>query len=437
MLCTNHHLGRACGGCVDEFSRVFGSDTCKKYSNIWLITILLYVVLGLVLIFILFLLKLTVALGMINGLIFFCNMMSINEKLFFNTKISEYSFLRMFISLINLDLGIEICFYDGMSQLVKTGLQFVFPVYLWLLMVIIIYMGKHYIHSRSLSFRSAIPILATLILFSYLKILRTIVSVLSIDKVSSSTDDSIHVWLPDPNVNYLTGGHIVLFVMALVFLIIFVIPFVICFVFPRLVLRSKKLSYFSPMLDCFLAPYKHKYRFWFGLRALVLLYLSAMEAIAFSSREALLLSSIAVVGFFAISQAYFHPFKDKLVDAMDLIFMSIFLLLAAVTLYLYPSENGFEKVNIAVTVLGYVGFILFLVVIVYHIYDATKHTQWSMWLTKLFWMKVTKYYNKTNNLLPSMNSVETNFISYSGQSYIESDGTSPYVRFQESLLEQM
>ena len=72
------------------------------------------------------------------------------------------------------------------------------------------------------------------------------------------------------------------------------------------------------MLDCFLAPYKDKYSFWFGLRALVLLYLSAMEAIIFSSREALLLSSIAVVAFFGLLQAYVNPFKSKLVDAVDL-----------------------------------------------------------------------------------------------------------------------
>ena len=116
----------------------------------------------------------------------------------------------------------------------------------------------------------------------------------SFDKVSSSTRDSIHVWLPDPNVEYLTGVHIVLFVIAFLFLLFFILPFVICFIFPRLVLRSKRLSYFFPMLDFFLAPYKHKYRFWFGLHALVLLYLSAMEAVIFSSREALLLSSRGV-----------------------------------------------------------------------------------------------------------------------------------------------
>ena len=52
-------------------------------------------------------------------------------------------------------------------------------------------------------------------------------------------------------------------------------------------------------------------------------------------------------------------------NAVDQAFMGTFLLLAAVVLYLYPNENGFEEVKIAITVLGYVGFVLFLIVIMY------------------------------------------------------------------------
>jgi len=127
-----------CGGCEDDFSRVFGSDTCKKCDNAWLATIVLYAILGIVLVLILFALKFTVTLGMINGLIFFCNVMSINEQLFFNTQISSFSFLRVFISLINLDLGFEICFYDVLhpgvtkvwvQHIIKMQLFFFIPDY--------------------------------------------------------------------------------------------------------------------------------------------------------------------------------------------------------------------------------------------------------------------------------------------------------------------
>ena len=169
ILCTNDHAGRACGDCKDGYSRVFGSDSCKKCNNVWLITILLYAVLGVILIVILFLLKFTVTLGIINGLIFFCNMMSINEKLFFNENISRFSFLRVFISIFNLDLGFEVCFYDGMSQIVKTGLQFVFPVYLWPLMIVIVYLSRWSNRFQRRVSRTSVPVFATLILLSYVK----------------------------------------------------------------------------------------------------------------------------------------------------------------------------------------------------------------------------------------------------------------------------
>ena len=99
------------------------------------------------------------------------------------------------------------------------------------------------------------------------------------------------------------------------------------------------MSHFFPIFDCFFASYKVKYRYWFGLRALLLLYLSGMEAIIFTYREALLLSSIAVVAFYTIVQASFGPFKDKLINFLDLIFMGIFLLLDTVALYIYPSTE--------------------------------------------------------------------------------------------------
>ena len=82
VLCTHHHSGRACSTCVDGFGKTFGSDFCRKCSNIWLVTILLYGVLGIILVLIIHLLKLTVTMGTINGLIFFCNIISINASLF-------------------------------------------------------------------------------------------------------------------------------------------------------------------------------------------------------------------------------------------------------------------------------------------------------------------------------------------------------------------
>ena len=381
ILCDNKHAGRACGACIKGYSKVFGSTSCNQCSNTWLATILLYGLLGVILVLILFVLRLTVTAGSINGVIFFCNVMSINEDLFFNT--TKFSFLRVFISLINLDIGFELCFYDQMNQLAKTGLQFIFPVYLCLLMFIIIFTRRYDFYRKRLSSYSAVPVLATLILLSYSKLLRTTISVFSFMTIHYTTNESdysvgqsIVTWQPDPNIQYFHGWHGVLFIVSLGVVLLILIPFTFASTFPKVILRSKRLSHFFPLLDCFYAPYKDKYRSWLGVRLVVLVYLSGMESVLFSYQEASLLSGVVVVLAFAIVQAYIHPFKNTLVNILDLTFTGIFILLSVITLYLYPSTSGYDKVNIAVYVLVLVAFFFFLVVIAVHVHNAVKHTRW-------------------------------------------------------------
>ena len=369
ILCTNNHAGRGCGGCLDNYSRVFGSDNCKRCSSIWLVTILLYAVLGITLVIFLFMLKFTVTLGAINGLIFFCNVVSINEELFFNVNISRFTFLRIFISTVNLDLGFEICFYDGMSQIVKTGLQFVFPVYLWLLILVIVYLSRFSHRFDTKISNQALPVLATLMFLSYSKVLRTSITVFSYVFIQSSSHGSITAWEPDPTVDYLVKYHIILFCIAALFSLAIILA-TIGFAIPKILLRG--LNYFFPLFDCFFAPYKYNCRYWFGLRLCVLVYLSIMEAAISDNKETVLLSSIMVVGAFAFIQASVFPFKNKFINIMDLIFTGIFLLLSSIVLYFHPNVNGYRKVNIAVNIFGYTSFVLFCVIVLYHIYHATK-----------------------------------------------------------------
>ena len=49
----------------------------------------------------------------------------------------------IFILWLNLDFGIETCFIDGLDGYIQTWLQFVFPVYIWVLVGLII-LVSHY-----------------------------------------------------------------------------------------------------------------------------------------------------------------------------------------------------------------------------------------------------------------------------------------------------
>ena len=79
--------------------------------------------------------------------------------------------LTVFIAWLNLDLGIETCFFHGLDGYWKTWLQFVFPFYIWATILLIIYVSHCSQAVARIFGNNSVPVLATLILLSYAKLL--------------------------------------------------------------------------------------------------------------------------------------------------------------------------------------------------------------------------------------------------------------------------
>ena len=97
-----------------------------------------------------------------------------------------------------------------------------------------------------------------------------------------------------------------------------------------------------------------------------------MESVLFTYQEASLYSNVLAILAFAILQAYIHPFKNVLINILDLTFTGIFIVLSVTSLYLYPSRSGYHEVNIAVNNLGFVAFFFFCLVIMFHVHNAVN-----------------------------------------------------------------
>ena len=120
---------------------------------------------------VLLLLGLTVTAGTLHGLIFYANIVQTNHSIFFPA--GPANVLSVFIAWLNLDLGIETCFYDGMTTYAYAWLQFVFPFYIWFLIGLTI-VASHYSSKLTKIFgNNPVAALATLFLLSYSKILGT------------------------------------------------------------------------------------------------------------------------------------------------------------------------------------------------------------------------------------------------------------------------
>ena len=222
--CSYRRSGVLCGRCQGNLSMTFGTSKCASCSNYFLLLIIVFIIMGVILVVVVIVSNFTVSNGALNVIVLYVNLIRINDTIFFQNS-GVYSYiLSIFVAWLNLDLGIEVCFYNGMDSYVKTWLQFVFPVYLFSLVGGVILAGRYLSWISKLN---AVPVLSTLVLLSYSKILRTVITIFtiaSLETENSLSTDSI-VWLYDGNVGYLGRKHLPMFICGLLVTVMFVIPY--------------------------------------------------------------------------------------------------------------------------------------------------------------------------------------------------------------------
>ena len=97
------------------------------------------------------------------------------------------------------------CFFDGMDNYSKTWLQYAFPLYLWFIVGVLMVVSQR---SSRVAKLNLIPVLSTLFLLSYTKIVRTVVDGLNLRYVTLHCENetsSVFVWYIDPNLPYAQG----------------------------------------------------------------------------------------------------------------------------------------------------------------------------------------------------------------------------------------
>ena len=274
---------------------------------------------GVLLIGFLMWLNLTVSTGTINGLIFYTNIVRINHHIFFPLESRATLVLSMFIAWLNLDLGIETCFYDGLDAYAKTWLQFIFPLYIWLIVILII-VGTHNSTAVSkLIGKNSVAVLATLFLLSYMKILRVVITVFSFTALEYPDGLTKRVWLYDGNLEFLKGKHAGLFVVSLLLLLLLSVPYTLSLVSIQWLQR---VSHFRclcwvHLFDAFTGPYKHKHRYWTGLLLLIRVVYLMISTLNTTNNPAINLLTISMITFvislyFCYMQIYKNVFNTIL-----------------------------------------------------------------------------------------------------------------------------
>ena len=373
--CSFNRSGTLCGSCLPHLSLTLGSSKCVQCTNKFLALLLPFILAGLALVFLLALLNLTVTQGTLNGLILYANIVHSNRAVFFPDGHSSPA--TVFIAWINLDLGIETCFFSGMNAYIKTWLQLVFPVYIWAIVLTIIILSHYYTLAAKLFRRHAVKVLATLFLLSYAKLQRYTISALSFTTLVYPGGHSRALWLPDGNVPYLQGKHIPLFSVAVAILVFLSIPYTLLLLFTPCLQRNsgriflKWVAKMKPLFDAYSAPYKDKYRFWTGF----LLTCLNISFIAFSFNTLgnpaldLLITVLIATLLLTVLLGLHGVYRNWPQDILEASFYVN--LTATATVTLYVSQTNPEKQTIFGTISVAIAFVTFIGIVFYHIW---KHT---------------------------------------------------------------
>ena len=304
------------------------------------------------------------------------NIIQIEHATFFTSN----SFLNVFIAWLNLDFGIESCFYDGYDAYAEMWLQFCFLLYILLIAIIIIVSSHYFSRVSILSSKNAVQVLATLFLLSYTKLLRLAIDVFSPTTISYPDGYVKAVWLYDGNVDFLKSKHIPLFIVTLLLLFVFLVPYTLSLVSIQWLLqvkiRHRKIrrwfKHFKPFFSAYIEPYKANHRYWTGL--LLLARLTMIVMVVFVSKNKLTYSMLSIMILFSVLMVWLYftrwVYKDLVNNCLEAIFLGNLGLTLIIRFFLFCNSYSPQYSTIVTYTSIGITFIIFFGIVIYHAYTV-------------------------------------------------------------------
>ena len=381
--CANNRGGFLCGSCLPHYSLSFGSTRCiscpKNWYGLVIGIILGALIAGLVLVFLILVLNLTVAVGTLNSLIFYANIIYANKSIYFGQ--SQLKFFPTFISWLNLNIGVDVCFFEGMDSYAKVWLELAFPIYIIMLVIVIICISSRSSQfSKLLGKKNPVATLATLILLSYTKLLEAMIVSFSFITLTYPDGTVATKWLLDASVDFNAWKYSALIFIGILVLIIGLF-YTALILFWQLLLRCPRKAFFKftrnqklhSFVEVYHIPYTARHRYWTGLLLLVriIVYLISTFTVSVDPRISLLSTAVIVTSLLLYKTLFMiKVYKNWLHNAIESFTHFNIVTFAMLTWYAFDNagdENeNLEKSTTYISV-G-INFVLFLLVIIFHAY---------------------------------------------------------------------
>ena len=331
-FCLKNRAGALCSQCAKGYSVVFGSNDCIRCSNWWLLTIIVYGIAGPLLVYLLYAFKLSLSTGKINGIIFYAQIISISRVLYLtkdNGPNFYFNVVYGLICLINLtiDFNLPLCLYNGMTELWKSGIGLMFPVYLLTIVIGLIIISRYSVRLSNRIADSSVQVLVTVVHLSYTTLLSSTLDVFTSAYIyTNTTDVPLKVWQKDGTVEYGKGGHLILMIVTGVVVGSILITYLTVLLAGRPLMKIKEVrEYLRPIYEAIHAPYEHNKEFFFSFSIILVAFLYLLSYIFIGNNHPMVGFAIGIpvtVIYFTIA-AFSRPFKEMYINILNVIIFTV------------------------------------------------------------------------------------------------------------------
>ena len=274
-----------------------------------------------------------------------------------------------FLHLLNLDAVniFPLYFFNGMTELWKTGLSLFFPIYLLTIAVGLIIFSRFSIRLSNKISHSSVQILVTIVHLSFSNLLFQLINVLTYADIYTS-DNVVRVWYFDGNVKYGGHSHCILMIVSLIVVVGLLLPYILLLLFAKQ-LRPLACTnkYLRPFLEAIHAPYKEGKQYWFTLRLLLLCAMYIIYAFYRANDVYILfVTTSPMLLVYIFFQAYIKPFKNKLIHILDC-WLMMNLAFLYLTIWFFLLNKELLAIKILSVAFVFMTLVTFIAVIIYHI----------------------------------------------------------------------
>ena len=340
-LCSDNREGPLCSQCTPGYSVTFGSSQCEKCSNWWLLTLIVYGLAGPLLIYLLYALNLTLTTGKLNGIIFYSQMLNNTNILlhYHNATAVNHGFVKFFffcsrgiLLLINLNISfnIPLCFYDGMTELWKSGLGLLFPVYLLSIVIGLIIISRYSVRLSNRIVNSSIQVLVTVVHLSFSTLLTSLIDIFTPVYIHTNTSDvPLVVWQNDGTVEYGKGGHLILMIVTGLVVGTILTTYLTVLLAGRPLMKINRIrEYLRPIYEAIHAPYKPNREFLFSFSTIFIALTYFISTISIGTNPALGIAvGVAVICLYLNIVGFSHPFKSMHLNVLNTVIYSVIIIL--------------------------------------------------------------------------------------------------------------